>query len=255
MTSSKNSTNYQWIFGYHAVQSLLKTDADSAIELHCVRARRDQRSQKTQQLANHHNIAINFIEFDQITTLVHSNQHQGVALKIKKNTQHYDESWLFKRLKQPQERSPLILVLDQVTDPHNLGAILRSADGAGVMAVIAPRDNACGITPVVRKVASGAVDSIPFILVTNLARTLNKLQDSGLWLTGLDDAESTVYTEHDFTGATVIVVGAEGSGMRLLTKRHCDYLVKIPMLGAVNSLNVSVATAVVLYEVVRQRSS
>ena len=254
-TDNSSTKDSQWIVGYHAVQSLLKTMPDNAIELHCTRARRDQRNQKTQQLASRNDIPIVFTEYDQLSELVDSNQHQGVALKIVEQKSQHDEKWLLKHVEQLSDsgKTPLVIVLDQITDPHNLGAILRSADGAGVDAVIIPRDNDCGITPVVRKVASGAVDTMPLVLVTNLSRTLKNLQEAGLWVTGLSDSVDTLYTQHDFKGASVIVMGAEGDGMRRLTQEHCDYLVQIPMLGSVSSLNVSVATGVVLYEVVRQR--
>jgi 23S rRNA (guanosine2251-2'-O)-methyltransferase len=153
------------------------------------------------------------------------------------------------------DEAPFLLVLDGVTDPHNLGACLRSADAAGVHAVIAPKDNAAGLNPTVRKVACGAAESVPFIPVTNLARTLTQLQERGLWLRGAaGEAKATVY-QSDLTGPLVLVMGAEGSGLRRLTRETCDELIKIPMAGSVSSLNVSVATGVCLFEAVRQRNS
>jgi len=149
--------------------------------------------------------------------------------------------------------APLLLVLDGVQDPHNLGACLRSADAAGVAAVIAPRDRAAGITPVVSKVAAGAAESVPFVAVVNLARTLRELKARGVWLVGTEDQADRTVFEADLTGPTAIVVGSEGEGMRRLTRECCDQLVSIPMAGAVESLNVSVATGVVLFEAVRQR--
>ena len=152
------------------------------------------------------------------------------------------------------QEAPLLLILDCVQDPHNLGAILRTADGAGVAAVVAPRDKSAGITDTVRRISVGAADSVPFIQVTNLARTMRKLQDEGVWLVGTSDAgEGTLY-ESKLTGPLGIVMGAEGDGMRRLTEDSCDFLIKIPMAGSVDCLNVSVATAVCLYEAVRQRS-
>jgi len=152
------------------------------------------------------------------------------------------------------KNSPLLLILDCVQDPHNLGAILRTADGAGVAAVVAPRDKSAGITDTVRRISVGAADAVPFIQVTNLARTMRKLQDEGVWLVGTSDAgEGTLY-ESKLTGPLAIVMGAEGTGMRRLTEDSCDFLIKIPMAGSVECLNVSVATAVCLYEAVRQRS-
>jgi 23S rRNA (guanosine2251-2'-O)-methyltransferase len=151
--------------------------------------------------------------------------------------------------------APLLLILDCVQDPHNLGAILRTADGAGVTCVIAPRDKSASITDTVRRISVGASESMPFIQVTNLARTMRKLKDEGVWLVGTSDAgESSLY-ESKLTGPLGIVMGAEGSGMRRLTEDECDFLIKIPMAGKVECLNVSVATAVCLYEAVRQRSA
>ena len=150
---------------------------------------------------------------------------------------------------------PLLLILDCVQDPHNLGAILRTADGAGVTAVVAPKDKSAGITDTVRRISVGAADSVPFFQVTNLARTMKKLQDTGVWLVGTSDAGTQTLYETKFTGSIGIVMGAEGEGMRRLTEDSCDFLIQIPMAGKVDCLNVSVATAVCLYEAVRQRES
>jgi len=153
------------------------------------------------------------------------------------------------------ETPPLILVLDGVTDPHNLGACLRTADAAGATAVIVPKDKSATLTPVVRKVACGAAEVIPLVAVTNLARTLEKLQQRGLWVVGTaGEAEQEIY-QQDLTGPLVMIMGAEGKGMRRLTREHCDFLVKLPMSGSVSSLNVSVATGVCLFEAVRQRQA
>jgi 23S rRNA (guanosine2251-2'-O)-methyltransferase len=149
--------------------------------------------------------------------------------------------------------SPLVLVLDQVTDPHNLGACLRTADAAGVCAVIVPKDNSALLTDTVRHIACGAAERVPFIAVTNLARAMERLQELGVWLTGTADKADKLLYEVDFKGPTGIVMGAEGSGMRRLTTEKCDFLIRIPMSGTVPCLNVSVATGVVLFEVVRQR--
>ncbi|MGI9240182.1 MAG: 23S rRNA (guanosine(2251)-2'-O)-methyltransferase RlmB [Verrucomicrobiales bacterium] len=149
--------------------------------------------------------------------------------------------------------NPLILILDQVQDPHNLGACLRTADGAGVTAVIAPKDQSVRINDTVRRIACGGAESVPFFLVTNLARTMGQLKEAGVWLTGTADGASQSLYEVDFKGATGIVMGAEGKGMRRLTQENCDFVVTFPMLGKVECLNVSAAAAVCLYEVVRQR--
>lgn len=150
--------------------------------------------------------------------------------------------------------APLLLVLDCVQDPHNLGAILRTADGAGVTAVITPRDKSAGITDTVRRISVGGADSVPFFQVTNLSRTMKKLQDAGVWLVGTSDAARQTLYESKLTGPIGLVMGAEGTGMRRLTEDNCDFLIKIPMAGKVECLNVSVATAVCLYEAVRQRA-
>ena len=149
--------------------------------------------------------------------------------------------------------TPLLLILDGVTDPHNLGACIRSADGAGVHAVVVPKDKSAGLTPTVSKVACGAAEVVPFIQVTNLARTLKELQQGGVWVVGTaGEAEQTLYQAR-LTGPMALVMGAEGKGMRRLTREHCDELIKLPMAGSVSSLNVSVATGICLFEVVRQR--
>ena len=152
-------------------------------------------------------------------------------------------------------RPPLLLVLDGVQDPHNLGACLRSADAVGADAVVVPRDRATGLTPVVRKVAAGAAETVPFVQVTNLARFLRALKEQGVWIVGTDGEAETLHYAADLKGPLALVLGAEGTGMRRLTREHCDVVVKLPMLGAVESLNVSVAAGVLLYEALRQRGT
>ena len=166
--------------------------------------------------------------------------------------QEYNENDLYDLLDQLED-TPFLLVLDGVTDPHNLGACLRTADAAGIQAVIAPKDNAAGLTPTARKVASGAAETVPFIPVTNLARTLDNLKERGIWLTGTSDKASQNLYQADLKGPMALVMGAEGAGIRRLTEERCDFLVSIPMQGQVSSLNVSVATGVCLYEALRQR--
>jgi 23S rRNA (guanosine2251-2'-O)-methyltransferase len=183
--------------------------------------------------------------------LAEGGRHQGVVAELAAKAG--DPETQLEEALEGAGGAPLLLVLDGVQDPHNLGACLRSADAAGVAAVIAPRDRAAGMTPVVRKVAAGAAESVPFVSVVNLARTLRDLKDRGIWLVGTaDDADKTLF-EADFTGPTALVMGSEGEGMRRLTRESCDQLVSIPMAGAVESLNVSVATGVALFEAVRQR--
>jgi 23S rRNA (guanosine2251-2'-O)-methyltransferase len=178
-------------------------------------------------------------------------RHQGVAARLHP-LQTQDEPYL-KSLLRRLEEPPFLLILDEVQDPHNLGACLRTAEGAGVHAVVTPRDRCAGLTPAVRKVASGAAEMVPLIQVTNLVRTMKWLQQEGVWLIGTaGEAENSLYNI-DLTGSLAIVMGSEGKGMRRLTREQCDLLVKLPMAGTVESLNVSVATGVTLYEAVRQR--
>jgi 23S rRNA (guanosine2251-2'-O)-methyltransferase len=187
-----------------------------------------------------------------LTNPPHDINHQGVVLEEEHTPTQRGERELLAFL--DTRTSPLLLlVLDGITDPHNLGACLRSADASGVDAVIVPKDRACTITPVVRKVASGAAESVDFFSVSNLARTLNALADRGVWVVGLDDKASHTLYEEDLRGDTALVLGSEGSGVRRLTKERCQSLVSLPMAGTVSSLNVSVCAGVVLFEVVRQR--
>jgi 23S rRNA (guanosine2251-2'-O)-methyltransferase len=188
----------------------------------------------------------------QLDRLAAGERHQGVVAELAPRAGD-PETQLEEALEALGDAPPLLLVLDGVTDPHNLGACLRSADAAGVAAVIVPRDRAAGLTPVVRKVAAGAAETVPLVQVVNLARTLRQLQQRGVWLVGTaDDAPRTLY-DIDCTGPVALVLGSEGEGMRRLTREACDELVSIPMQGAVESLNVSVAAGVVLFEAVRQR--
>jgi 23S rRNA (guanosine2251-2'-O)-methyltransferase len=188
----------------------------------------------------------------QLDQLAGDSHHQGVVARVREQAPG-DEHALASFLEALPE-APFLLLLDGVTDPHNLGACLRTAAGAGVHAVITPRDKSASITPVVRKVAVGAAESLPFFQVTNLARTMTMLKERGIWLVGtaLDETAKSLY-EQSLTGALGIVMGAEGSGLRRLTQEHCDYLVYIPMGGGMESLNVSVATGVTLFEARRQR--
>ena len=239
------------IIGFHAVQSLLKTRPESAHELMVVERRNDQRLAKTISLAERNNIAIQKMTLSEMDAFADNQRHQGCILRADKG-KIYDEKWLLDYLTS-LEHSPLVLILDGLTDPHNLGACLRSADAAGVDAVIVPRDKSVGLTPVVRKVASGAAETIPFVLVTNLSRVLEKLQKAGFWVCGAVGEADKTLCEVDFKLPTAIVMGSEGRGLRRLTRDCCDHLVRIPMQGAVESLNVSVATGIMLFEAVRQR--
>ena len=239
------------LFGFHAVSVRLKTHPKSVIEVYVDPSRRDARMRQFVEKAKEAGVRI--IEADglRLTKLSSSNGHQGVvALAEIINTQNsLDE--LLESL--DSSSAPLLLVLDGVTDPHNLGACLRVADGAGAHAVIAPKDHAVGINATVSKVASGAAETVPYFMVTNLARTIGELKERQIWIVGASDEATTTLYQADLKGPLAIVLGAEGSGLRQLTKKSCDVLVQIPMLGAVESLNVSVASGICLYESVRQR--
>ena len=198
---------------------------------------------------------IKLVESDglRLAKMCGSHGHQGVVARVDALAQVTSLDELLENLEASGVKNPLLLVLDGVTDPHNLGACLRVADGAGAHAVIAPKDHAAGISAIVSKVASGAAETMPYFMVTNLARTLGELKERNIWCIGTsDDAEKTIY-DVDLTGPIALVLGAEGEGMRQLTRKTCDQLVSIPMHGAVESLNVSVASGVCLYEALRQR--
>ncbi|MGD9171370.1 MAG: 23S rRNA (guanosine(2251)-2'-O)-methyltransferase RlmB [Candidatus Thiodiazotropha sp.] len=246
------SDTQAWVVGLHAVKSALQ-QAHRAQELLIDSRRRDGRIQEILELAETAGVPCHRTPAKVLDERVHRGNHQGVALRVKQQ-QTQDEPYLkalLKRLDEP----PFLLILDGVQDPHNLGACLRSADGAGVHGIIAPRDRSVALTPTVRKVASGAAETVPFIQVTNLARTLKWLKDEGVWLIGTaGEATQTLY-EIDLRGALAIVMGGEGKGLRRLTREQCDMLVKLPMAGSVESLNVSVASAISLYEAVRQRGN
>ena len=240
----------QMILGFHAVIARLRQDPESLRTVYVDPARRDRRMQDFIKSAEPIlGRRLHQADSERLRTLAGNDRHQGVvafADTISK-VQTLDE--LLDALSGPA----LLLILDGVTDPHNLGACLRVADGAGVDAVIVPKDRSAHLNATVSKVASGAAETMPLIAVTNLARTMRELQEAGVWLIGTDDeTEKTLY-DMDFTGPVALVMGAEGEGMRRLTRETCDALVKIPMMGGVESLNVSVASGVVLYEARRQR--
>jgi len=240
-----------WIFGLHAVRSALQRP-DRVAELRIDGGRQDQRIREILDLATAAGVPPRPSDADELERLAKGGRHQGVVARLRQQ-QTQDEPYLkalLKRLEEP----PFLLVLDEVQDPHNLGACLRTAEGAGVHAVITSRDRSAGLTATVRKVASGAAESLPFVQVTNLARTLKWLKQEGVWLIGTaGEAEHPLY-DTDLRGPLAIVMGGEGKGLRRLTREQCDRLVRLPMAGTVESLNVSVAAGVTLYEAVRQRS-
>jgi 23S rRNA (guanosine2251-2'-O)-methyltransferase len=240
------------IFGFHAVGVRLKTAPSSVIEVLFDASRRDARMK--QFIARAQEAGVRLIEADgvRLAKLAGSHGHQGVAARVDAVALTHSLDDLLDGL-DAAGTAPLLLVLDGVTDPHNLGACLRVADGAGAQAVIAPKDHAAGINATVAKVASGAAETVPYFMVTNLARTLGELKERSIWCVGTsDDAAATLY-DCDLRRPTALVLGAEGAGMRQLTRKTCDELVRIPMAGAVESLNVSVASGVCLYEALRQR--
>lgn len=241
------------VFGLHAVRTLLQQRPERASLLVLQNGRDDARATELMQLAQSAGVRVEWREARELDRLAGSDHHQGACLQIRPvgalGEGALDE--LLDRASSP----PLLLVLDGVQDPHNLGACLRTADAAGALAVIVPRDRAAGLTPTVRKVASGAAETMPLIQVVNLARTLRWLKEREIWLAGADDeAPSTVF-QAKLTGPLAIVLGAEGAGLRRLTRESCDTLVSIPMLGTAESLNVSVAAGVFLFEAVRQRQA
>ncbi len=239
-----------WVFGIHAVDALLQRQPNRIEELWLQQGRNDQRVQAIQQHAQQLGIECKIVPRDMLDKQV-DGRHQGVLASAKPAQVLRDRDLTL--LLDGLEAAPLLLILDGVTDPHNLGACLRTADAAGVNAVIAPKDNSASLNATVRKVACGAAEVVPFIQVTNLARTMKEIQQRGIWITGTaGEAEQDVY-DADLTGAVAMVMGAEGKGMRRLTRENCDYLVKLPMAGSVSSLNVSVATGICLFEAVRQR--
>lgn len=239
------------IYGVHAVETALRNDAENLGQIWFDKRSRNDRLKKLEKMAEDSGLRLLAMESDKLDKIAGTNKHQGIVAEYYK-LKAWTENDLLDLLDGLEEPA-FLLVLDGVTDPHNLGACLRTAEGAGIHAVIAPKDNAASITPTVRKVASGAAEIIPFVPVTNLARTLETLKSRGIWLTGTSDkAKQTLY-QAELKGSMALVMGAEGAGIRRLTEEACDYLISIPMAGQVSSLNVSVATGVCLYEAVRQR--
>ena len=248
------------LFGFHAVGVRLKTAPASIVEICFDPTRRDARMR--QFLARVQEADVRLAESDglRLARLCGNHGHQGVVARVQPVTQQHSLDDLLDQhqaaqldVPAAQRVAPLLLVLDGVTDPHNLGACLRVADGAGAQAVIAPRDHAAGINATVAKVASGAAETVPYFMVTNLARTLGELKERSIWIIGTGDAATKTLYQTDLRGPVALVLGAEGAGLRQLTARTCDELVRIPMHGAVESLNVSVASGVCLYEALRQR--
>ncbi len=250
--SAAHAKSSELICGFHAVSSALSRNSDSLLGLWIDRNRQDKRIKDLLKQAHEAGITIDQVDQKSLDRQSNGVRHQGVVARVKLGTQSGEQS-LFELL----DRLPgplLLLVLDQVQDPHNLGACLRSADGAGVDAVILPKDGAAPVNETVRRVAAGAAERVQTFYVTNLARCLEQLQDRGIWITGCADESDLDMYQLEFSDSTAIVMGAEATGLRRLTRENCDQIVRIPMAGSVSSLNVSVATGVILFEVVRQRN-
>ena len=237
------------IFGFHAVTSRLRHEAQSVEEIFIDAGRTDRRMQDLVAAAKAVGVRVMPVDSARLDKIVGTRRHQGVIAFASQLALARNLDELLDAIEGP----PMLLILDGITDPHNLGACMRVADGVGAHAVIVPKDRAVGLNATVAKVASGAAETVPYIAVTNLARTMRDLKDRDIWLIGTsDDADKGLY-EADFTGPTALVMGSEGEGMRRLTRETCDMLVNIPMFGTVESLNVSVASGVCLYEARRQR--
>lgn len=245
-----------YIFGLHAVQALLDGSPQRIQQLYVLKGRNDNRLQSIRSIAEKNRISVQTAPREKLDQLVdEEGNHQGVVAVLGQAIEVYDEAYLKSRLSALLENGelPFILVLDGVTDPHNLGACIRSAEAAGVQFVIVPKDNAASLNPTAIKVACGAAEVLPLVRVTNLSRTLEWLQSQGVWVVGAAGEATQHHYEMDMTGSLAIVMGAEGKGLRRLTREHCDHLIRIPMMGSVSSLNVSVATGICLFEALRQR--
>ena len=243
-------------YGIHAVRVLLMRSPRRLRRLLLLARRDDRRLGELRQLAERAGIPVTATDEAELAALTHDGRHQGaVAVLAAESAGATDPETRLEEALAAVVGPPLLLVLDGVQDPHNLGACLRTADAAGACAVIAPRDRAAGLTPSARKVAAGAAETVPFIAVVNLARTLRALTERGIWVVGADDQAPASLYDADLAGPTALVLGSEGAGLRRLTRECCDQLVAVPMAGGVESLNVSVAAGVLLYEAVRQRKS
>ncbi len=241
----------EWVFGIHTINALLKHRPEVILQIYLQSGRLDERISEITDHANSLGIPVEVMDKKELEKKA-DGSHQGAVAFCKKIKLEFNESYL-EELLNKLERPPLLLVLDGVKDPHNLGACLRSAEAAGVNAVIVAKDKSVLINATVRKVACGAAEIIPFIVVTNLVRCLQNLQKRGVWIMGAaGEADKSIY-DTDLKGALALVLGAEGSGLRRLTRETCDQLISIPMEGETSSLNVSVATGVTLFEALRQR--
>lgn len=239
--------------GIHAVRAALEQTPEKIVRAWCDQKRQDDRIRKISQQIISSGIPLEVASRKILDAMMKERNHQGVVIEIRLPSERREKD-LLKSI-EITTSLPFYLVLDQVQDPHNLGACLRTADAVGVQGIVVPKDNTTGITPTVCKVASGAAESVPIYRVTNLSRTLRNLKKHGLWIIGADgDADQCVF-DSDLTGPIALVIGAEGHGLRRLTREQCDLIIKLPMAGTVESLNLSVAAGVLLFECVRQRSN
>jgi len=240
------------IYGMHAVRVMLERHAERVLSVSLAEQREDPRARAIEELARRHQRPVQRVDMHSLRQQLGDVAHQGVAAEITP-LPPWSEDELLAALQ--VARAPLLLALDGVQDPHNLGACLRTADACGALGVVVPRDRAAQLTATVRKVAAGAAEMTPVVAVTNLVRTLKLLKEAGLWIVGADAAAETAARAVDLRGPIVLVLGAEGTGLRHLTRQNCDFLVSLPQRGAVESLNVSVAAAMLLYEALRQREA
>lgn len=245
------SEKSDWIFGINPVEAALEHDTENVVELLLEQGSQNPRLRELAGRARDLGIPVHARSREQLDRLTGGARHQGAVAGYRKPQPRGEQD--LGALVEAAGAQALFLILDGVQDPHNLGACLRSAEAAGVTAVVVPKDRAVGITPIVRKASAGAADRVPLVQVTNLARAMQTLRDAGVWITGLTgDGEKSIH-ESDLRGAVAVVLGGEAEGMRRLTRERCDFLARIPMKGTVESLNVSVATGVVLFEALRQR--
>ena len=242
-------TGRKSIHGFHAVTAALRNRPRAILEILLDPSRKDPRVRRIVQLAGAAAVMLHHADGRRLDGIAPVGRHQGVVALVEEKTQGATLEEILEDATEP----PLVLVLDGVQDPHNLGACLRVADAMGVHAVLAPKDRAVGLTAAVHKVSSGAAESVPYFMVTNLARALRDLKDRGLWIAGLDAEANASLFGAKLAGPLALVLGAEEQGMRRLTRETCDTLIGIPMLGSIESLNVSVAAGICLYEARRQR--
>jgi 23S rRNA (guanosine2251-2'-O)-methyltransferase len=237
------------VFGFHAVLARLRADPKSVVEIFLDESRNDARGKDLAALAERSGVRLMRVPTQRLDGFYGGGRHQGVVARVQVKSLSHSVDEIVENV-----AKPLLLVLDGVTDPHNLGACLRVANAAGAHAVIAPKDRAAGISPAVSKVASGAAEVTPYVMVTNLARTLAELKERNIWIVGADERAEKSLDQADLPESIAWVLGAEGEGMRRLTRESCDLLVRIPMGGEVESLNVSVSAGVCLFESVRRRA-